>query len=147
MPFYSLPSNSMFPDAIKEIVNNVFSETVIKSAKDYIRKYETETDAQLLYHGLIAIRNMLIQMNTLSLRPSTYQFDQVFDELKWQIKGVERVIIRIRGKRPVPSLSNRGKRTVAEIEKAWAVIRGQSKDVTLKNITPLLLEASHNHSK
>ena len=138
------PLNSSVPEIIKGQIYDILSETVLKKASAYIKKYETETDAILFSQGLKTIKNMLQTIENTPLDKESYKHNLIVKELILRIKEVDAIIIKLRGKRPVPIYSDSDKKTCLEIESALKSICHTQYDISFNNITPLLLEASKN---
>lgn len=134
-------------EVLKNKIYSVFSETAIKKAADYIREYETETDALIFSQGLTTIKNMILHVDRLSLDTNSYQFHLVLNELKLRIKEVNTIVAKMRGKRSVPHLSSSDRKTVLEIEQALRSVFGIGNGISFSNVVPLLLEASNNRNR
>jgi hypothetical protein len=128
-------------EAVKNKIFEVFSEAVIKRATEIIRSYETETDAILFRKGICAIRNMLHRAEGLNLDKRSYEFTLIQEELRLHIRKVNSIVMSLRGKRPEPSITERDKAIMSEIERATKNIFGNP-NLSLGNVAPLLLEAA-----
>lgn len=136
------PVNGIVPETVTAKIYGVLSDAALKKATAYIRKYETETDALLLNKGLIAIKNMLHYAIILTINVTDNEFSLIVKELKLRIEEVNTIIMKLRGKRPLPIFSDNDKKTIFEIEQALKNIFGTKSAISFGKITPLLLEAS-----
>ena len=130
------------PQTINAKIFEILSEAILEKATAYIRKYETETDALLFKQGLNSIKNMLFTANQLAQYATQNEFCLIKEELELRINEVDSIIVKLRGKRPVPLFSENDKKIYLEIEQALRIFFGANDTLSFKEITPLLLEAS-----
>lgn len=139
-----IPISNNLPESIKKKAEDLLSELALKRATEYIRRYETETNAMLFSQGLIAIRDMVSYVDKYHSEISYQKLELIINELKFRVKEVDKIICKIRGKRSMTSLSDDDKKTVLEIEKALKVILNTKNNISLKNIVPFMIESSSN---
>jgi hypothetical protein len=140
-------NNTTIPLSINKI-NEVLSEAVLNKARDYIYKYETETDAILFHEGLLAIKQMCQQVANLNLSSTkfndsyitSYESVHIKKALQRRIVDVNKIVLQARGRRPRPTLSDDDKKVISDIERKLENIFGATKDLSLTDIVSFLLE-------
>lgn len=135
-----IAKNPEVPATVNGKIYEVLSEAVLKKAFEYIRKYDTETDAIIFQEGLVAIRDMCRQVESLDLKRTSYTFSLIKNELKQSINEVCRIVTKVHAEKPPRQLSDDDRRVISDIEQSLKNVFGITNSISLAKITPLLLE-------
>lgn len=139
-------TNKPLIESLFEQICNILSDAFRNNAVEYIKSYDSETDAMALSTGLAAINDMINHAKSLFFNPLDENYVLVKAELVRYIKEVSSVIIKFRRKRPIPHLSERDMQIYFEIEDGLEKVFGYDSGISFKYIIPLLLEASDDSS-
>jgi len=136
-----VPITSFVPTTINGKIYDILSEAILKKATADIRKHETETVARNFNEGLVAIRDMCIYVERFNLRKTSREFQMIISLLKRRISEAATIVAKVHGSKQRPTISDKHRIIALEIEQALMNIFGNSTEISLSKVTPLLLEA------
>lgn len=136
-----MPDSTMVTQFSDQVTSLITKRAIIR-AKNMIQKYNGKTDAILLSEGLKQTREMLLVMVDAELVPGTLEADLIIDAFKIRWLDMDRILLKTRGKRPIPVWTEKDKRIYFEIK---AIVRELFGDaLPVGNVVPMLLEANHH---